>query len=96
MAKRNGQTLEKMMSYWGRQIIAKKNTWFKYGTQVFVVDDYGDGTGLFRGIRVCQNPDAENHTLGEEYGDEEICSFDEFHNIPLHQGIIKFLDSVED
>ena len=88
------------MSYWGRQIIAKKNTWFKYGTQVFVVDDYGDGTGLFRGIRICQNADVEmgyiDRAVGEEYPDEKICSFDEFHNIPLHQGIIKFLDSVED
>jgi len=84
------------MSYWGRQIIAKKNTWFKYGKPVFVVDDYGNGSGLFRGIRVCQNPDAENHDLGEEYIDEEICNFDEFYNIGLHQGLGEFLDSVED
>jgi len=82
--------------YWGRQLIAKKNTWFKYGTRVFVVDDYNDGLGLFRGIRVCQNPDAENHDLSEEYPDEEICSFDEFYNIGLHQGIFQFLDSIED
>ena len=33
------------MSFWGRQLIAKKNTWFEYGKQVFVVDDYGDGLG---------------------------------------------------
>jgi len=84
------------VSYWGRQIIAKKNAWFKYGKPVFVVDDYGDGCGLFRGIRVCQNPDSENHALGEEYLDEEICSFDEFYNIGLYQGIGEFLDSVED
>ena len=82
--------------YWGRQLIAKKNTHFKYSTRVFVVDDYGDGSGLFRGIRVCQNPDAENHALDEEYSDEEICSFDEFYNIGLYQGIFQFLDSIED
>ena len=35
-----------MSNYWGRQLIAKKDTWFKYGTVVFVVDDYGDGLGL--------------------------------------------------
>ena len=81
--------------YWGRQLIAKKNTHFKYSTRVFVVDDYGDGNGLFRGIRVCQNPDAENHALGEEYPDKEICSFDEFYNIGLHQGIFQFLDAIE-
>ena len=85
-----------MSIFWGRQHIAKKNTWFKYGTQVFVVDDYGDGRGLFWGIRICQNPDAENHALGEEYSDEEICSFDEFYDIGLYQGIGQFLDSVED
>tara|TARA_Y100000356_G_scaffold134306_1_gene143268 strand:+ start:1574 stop:1852 length:279 start_codon:yes stop_codon:yes gene_type:complete len=86
--------------YWGRQLIAKKNTHFKYSTRVFVVDDYGDGNGLFRGIRICENTDAEmgyiNRTVGEEYVDEKICSFDEFYNIGLYQGIFQFLNAIED
>ena len=96
MAKRNGQTLEEMMSYWGRQHVAKKNTWFKYMSAVFVVDDYGDGRGLFRGTRICQDPELEGYNLSEKYLSKEICNFDDFFEIPLHQGIGQFFDSVED
>ena len=66
-----------MSNYWGRQLIAKKDTWFKYGTVVFVVDDYGDGLGLFHGklhSQVCQDK-IEYATV--------VCSFDDFYNIPL-------------
>ena len=67
---------------------------------MFVVDDYGDGIGLFRGIRICENTDAEmgyiNRTVGEEYVDEKICSFDEFYNIGLYQGIFQFHNAIED
>ena len=40
--------MSNLSQYWGRQLIAKKNTHFKYSTRVFVVDDYGNGNGLFR------------------------------------------------
>lgn len=74
-----------MSNYWGRQLIAKKDTWFKYGTQVFLDQDFGNGSGLFHGklhSQVCQ--------------DKVVCSFDDFYNIPLHQSVGQFLDSVED
>jgi len=63
--------------------IAKKDTWFKENTEVELIDDYRDfnnwNLGLFRGIRICENPLSENKkTKGEEYFDEEVCSFDEF------------------
>ena len=70
-----------MSSYWGTQYVAKKDTWFKFGSSVFVIDDYGDGRGLFRGKRICQNPESEGHELGEEYSDKQILMFD----VPVKQ-----------
>lgn len=60
--------------------ISKPGEWFKAGTVCILIDDYRPGmdAGLFKGIRVCENPGAEAETLGVEYMDEEICSFDEF------------------
>lgn len=60
--------------------IAKKDTWFKEGTEVILIDDYGNYTGLFSGTRVCQNPSSEGNwkKLNEEYQDEEVCLFEEF------------------
>ena len=84
------------MSFWGRQLIAKKNTWFEYGKQVFVVNDYGDGRGLFIGKRICQDAELEGHNIGEKYYHSTICNFDDFYNIGLYQSIGQFLDSVED
>lgn len=64
--------------------IAKKDAWFKEGTEV-KLEEYlytsGDGIkcGLFRGIRVCENPKSEaNKPLGTEYIDGEVCSYNEF------------------
>ena len=79
------------MSFWGRQHISKKNTWFEYGKQVFVVNDYGDGRGLFIGKRICQDSELENHNIGERYDSKEIRTFDEFYNIGLDQGVGQFL-----
>jgi len=80
-----------MYSYWGRQLISKKDNWFKYGTVVFVVADYGDGHGLFLGTRICKNSELENHNIGEQYHSKEIRRFDEFYNIGLYQGVGQFL-----
>ena len=86
----------KLSSHWGRQHIAKKNTWFKYGTAVFVMNNYGGGRGLFLGVRICEDSGSEGYELGEEYHHRKNCSFDDFYDIGLHQGIGHFLDSVED
>jgi hypothetical protein len=72
---------------WGIQHFAKKDTWFKCRSIVRVLDDYGDGSGLFCGRRICQNPESEIHSLGEEYHDEEMCSFDEFVAVPLWENL---------
>ena len=68
--------------------IAKPDTWFKEGTEAKFLgemyrDDLGVVHGLFSGVRVCQNPGSEGmwHQLGEEYEDEEICSFEEFEEV---------------
>ena len=61
--------------------IAKENTWFKAGMEVELIDDYRPymDAGLFRGIRVTENPLAEGgYPQGIEREDEEICGFDEF------------------
>ena len=73
--------------YWGIQHFAKKDTWFKCRSIVRVLDDYGNGLGLFRGKRICKNPKSEDHDLGEEYHDEEMCNFDEFVAVPLWENL---------
>lgn len=62
-------------------IIAKPGTWFKAGTAVELIGDCRPdklNSGIFCGIRICDNPAAESRLLGEEYLDEELCSWDEF------------------
>ena len=71
------------------KLIAKPNTWFKEGTEVynydgvpFTLDEYEEckyssGTILARGIRVCEHA-SELRPLGEEYIDGEYCDIDEF------------------
>ena len=72
------------------KLIAKPNTWFKEGTEVFNYDEYGvrftldeykkweeSGTILARGLRVCEDA-SELRPLGEEYIDGEYCDIDEF------------------
>lgn len=66
--------------------IAKPDTWFKAGTEARLLDDCSmpgaQPMGLFYGLRVCEIPGAEGgRTLGEEYMDEEICTFDEFEEV---------------
>jgi hypothetical protein len=63
--------------------IPKKDTWFKENQLVVLLNDYGNGTGLFLGYRVCENPDSEGSwkRIGEEYLDEEMCLFEEFNII---------------
>ena len=63
--------------------IAKPNTWYKEGTQVFLEDFlyccHGDAAFLCRGTRVCQNSAAEcGKPLGLEYDDGEVCNLSEF------------------
>ena len=85
-----------MNYWWGRQLIAKKNTWFKYGTVVSIISDYDDLHGLFHGTRICQDAELEKHNVGEVYHSRHVCKFEDFYNIGLYQGIAQFLDSVED
>ena len=72
------------------KLIAKPNTWFKEGTEVYNYDEYGvrftldeykkqeeSGTILARGLRVCEDA-SELRPLGEEYIDGEYCDIDEF------------------
>jgi hypothetical protein len=75
------------------KLIAKTDTWFKAGTEVFDDDGYGkritlesynawlkSGSILVRGIRVCEH-DYElklGYKLGEEREDGELCGIDEF------------------
>lgn len=62
--------------------IAKPNTWFAAGTECILIDDYRPqwGAGLFSGLRICENPDAEGGIPvgAHRIDDEEICGFDEF------------------
>ena len=63
------------------RIIARSDTWFKAGTEVRCIDDYRPemDCGLFSGIRITENPDAEGgHPVGTEREDEEMCGWDEF------------------
>ena len=45
--------------------VALPDTWFDVGTRAEMLDDYGDGMGLFLGIK-------------DGAYDEEICRLDEF------------------
>ena len=75
------------------KLIAKPDTWFKAGTEVFDDDCFGkrysleaynkwreSGIILARGIRVCEH-DYElklGYELGEEREDGELCNINEF------------------
>lgn len=63
--------------------VALPETWFKAGTECQLIADFRPSmsAGLFRGIRVCENPEAEAKPIGLEYEDEEICPFSEFETI---------------
>ena len=76
-----------MSSYWGIQYVAKKDTWFKFGSSVYVLEDLGNGKGLFLGQRICQCPESEGHELGEEYNDRQILMFDDFIKMPYYKKI---------
>ena len=75
------------------KLIAKPDTWFKAGTEVFDDDEFGkritlesynkwlkSGSILVRGIRVCEcyYETALGYKLGEEREDGELCGIDEF------------------
>lgn len=61
-------------------IKAKKDTWFNEGTIVKCISDFRPDldSGLFEGLRTCENPSSESRILGEIYLDEEMCEWDEF------------------
>lgn len=65
-----------------KKYIAKPDTWFKEGTECKLIDDYRPGlnSGLFEGLRICENPDVEAGIPKgtERVDDQEVCSFDEF------------------
>jgi hypothetical protein len=59
--------------------IAKKDTWFKEGSEVELITDCGELGGIFKGILV-------NEETGEEYQDQELCPWEEF-DISLKDGV---------
>ena len=74
------------------KLVAKPNTWFKAGTEVFHYnrnrritlseweEDKKNGFGLYSGTRVCEH-DYElslGYERGEERQDGESCPIDEF------------------
>ena len=71
------------------KLIAKPNTWFKEGTEVynhdglyFTLDQYEDykkqGMILVKGTRVCENEEFEYRPIGEEYIDRCIVDLNGF------------------
>ena len=70
------------------KLIAKKDTWFKEGTEVFHYDyDYNEkrrislnewegcldvGLVMVRGIRICEEGNGEVENLGYKVGEERI------------------------
>ncbi len=72
-----------------KRYIAKPGTWFKEGTEAFLVADMQSDFGLFSGIRVNQG-ESKLCAIGEEYPDEEMCPFDEFDTIEVTQEDIEF------
>lgn len=75
------------------KLVAKPDTWFKEGTEVYDYDEDYDkkirisleayqewqksGMILARGLRVCES-DSECEQLGIEYEDGELCDIEEF------------------
>lgn len=55
--------------------------WFKKDTEAYLLCELTKESGLFRGIRVCDDPASEGRKLGEEYVDEDGCRYDEFNII---------------
>lgn len=62
--------------------IAKKDTWYKEGTEAMLIGDISGNSGLFRGVKEVRADDHPNllsrHEVGEEFIDEELCGYDEF------------------
>lgn len=73
---------------------AKPDTWFKEGTECFLVDDYRHldtpsfNCGLFRGTYIVDDSGydqsywwGKGYKVGDEVEMNEVCSFDEFNII---------------
>ena len=60
--------------------VSNENGWYEEGTICILIDDYRPqmNSGLFYGIRCCENPKSESKPFGTLYYDEEVCSFDNF------------------
>ncbi len=68
-----------------KRYIAKKDTWFKEGTECKLLEDYQEVGGLYQGIYIVgenKGYDTFWHKKGYKEGDEvemnEVCSHDEF------------------
>ena len=63
--------------------IAKKDTWYKEGTQAMLIGDIDGNSGLFSGIKEVLPDDhptfLSRYEVGEEFIDEEVCGYDEFY-----------------
>ena len=72
--------------------IAKKDEWFKEGTEAELVEDFsGNGVkmGLFQGILILDEGIIRSKTIykdkkpGDEVIDREICTYDEFDEVDI-------------
>lgn len=70
-----------------KKYIAKKDTWFKEGTEVKLIEKFWDSPhiGLFEGTFVIDDESwlkVKSHwndkKVGDEVQDREVCNFDEF------------------
>lgn len=85
-----------------KHYIAKKDTWFKEGTECVLLEDY-EGRGLYNGTYIVgenENYDTFWHKKGHNEGDEvnmnEVCSHDEFYMVNTLSGdnINKYFSSL--
>jgi len=67
------------------EYIARKDTWFKEGTECKLIEDFGYNSGIFEGIFVIDEKNWlkvktkwNNNKVGDEVIDREVCSFNEF------------------
>ena len=68
-----------------KRYFAKPDEWFKEGSECKLIEDFGDGRGLFNGVYIVGENNGYDtfwHNKGHKEGDEvtmnEVCTYDEF------------------
>lgn len=65
--------------------IAKKDTWFKEGTECELIESYDESCGLYRGVYIVSDSEYDKywynkgHIKGDEVIMNEVCTHDEFY-----------------